>query len=188
MAPSGTAPSDDSLGLGLSRAVTIVCSYDARWPRAFDEEAARLLSILGTLSDGIEHIGSTAVPGLAAKPVLDVAIAFAGRGMLEEAVRRLSQQGYEWRGDSGDAGGVLVVKGPEPARTYYLHLVELDDPQWRRYLLFRDALRLDPRLRDRYAALKLELAERFPSDRLAYVDGKSSFIQETLAGLTSFRA
>ena len=153
--------------LGLSRGAVIVKPYDVRWQNAYAKVEQRLETILEPLSPRIEHIGSTAVPGLAAKPVLDVAIGLSSRSNLDAAVRRLVENGYEWREDAGDAGGVIVVDGPESARTHYLHLVPTDDPQWQRYLSFRDALRRDRVLRDRYAALKVELAERFPANRAA---------------------
>jgi GrpB-like predicted nucleotidyltransferase (UPF0157 family) len=170
--------------LGLRRGTTVVCAYDARWQHEFEREATALRSLLGELTSGVEHIGSTAVPGLAAKPVVDIAIAFAGETKLAEARGRLQDAGYEDRGDQGDDGGVVFAKGPRSSRTHYLHLVAADSDQWIRYLAFRDALRRDSTRRDQYEALKKRLATRFPLDRVSYTRAKNEFIEETLAKLS----
>jgi len=162
--------------LGLARDRVAVRPYDARWPRAFAEEGERLQALLGPLARGIEHVGSTAVPGLAAKPILDVAVAYADAESLAVMRQVLEHAGYEDRGDQGEQGGVVLVKGSHTCRTHHLHLVAEGSAQWRRYLAFRDALRGDESLRSRYATLKAHLARRFPVDRSAYTDGKDAFI------------
>jgi GrpB-like predicted nucleotidyltransferase (UPF0157 family) len=166
--------------LGLARGTTVVRPYDERWPREFEREAAALRALLAGLVTAIEHVGSTAVPGLASKPVLDIAIAYPNRSVLAQARRRLVAARYHDRGELGNAGAVFA-KGPEHARTHLLHLVPAGSPQWADYLRFRDALRRDAELRERYAALKTELAHRFPSDRAAYLEGKRQLIEAALA-------
>jgi GrpB-like predicted nucleotidyltransferase (UPF0157 family) len=176
--------SRDERALGLRRGTTAIHEYDPRWGAEFGLEAALLRTILGEPAPAIEHIGSTAVPGLPAKPVLDVAIALADTAELGRARRRLSASGYEERGDQGDDGGVVFAKGPASARTHYVHLVPHESAQWAGYLAFRAALRRDPIRREAYATLKKDLAARFPSDRVAYQGGKREFIEETI-GLSS---
>jgi GrpB-like predicted nucleotidyltransferase (UPF0157 family) len=166
--------------LGVPRGTTVVRDYDERWAEEFQREARALRDLLGDLPSGIEHVGSTAVPGLPAKPLIDVALAFTNRERLDEARRRLQGAGYDDRGDWDGEGGVIFAKGPESARTHLLHLVEATDEQWNRYLAFRDTLRRDDERRRQYAALKNELAARFPSDRRSYVSGKKHFIEEVL--------
>ena len=163
----------------------MVRSHDPRWAREFDLEAARLRAVLADLAPDIEHVGSTAVPGLAAKPLLDVALAFPDRDTLEWARLRLRELGYDDRGDWESAGGVILAKGPRSGRTHMLHLVEATDPQWARWLIFRDALRTDNVLREAYAVLKTELAARFPLDRANYVAGKRQFIETAIAARQS---
>jgi GrpB-like predicted nucleotidyltransferase (UPF0157 family) len=97
----------------------------------------------------------------------------------------LSAAGYEFRGDLGDDGGVVFAKGPESSRTHYLHLVPAGSVQWFDYVAFRDGLRENQTLRDEYAALKKELAARFPLDRPSYQKGKERFVEETLAASRS---
>lgn len=167
--------------LGVRRGVTRNRAYDPRWADEFEHEATRLADLLASLSPRIAHIGSTAVPGLPAKPLLDIALAFQDRATLETARRTLQAAGYEDRGDLNAAGGVVLAKGPHRSRTHLLHLVEASDGQWERWLAFRDALRGDPVLRAAYAALKADLAKRFPDDRASYAAGKRRFIDEAVA-------
>lgn len=178
----------DDPALGLARDRVVVRPYDDRWPQAFAEESARLRALLGPLARALEHVGSTAVPGLPAKPVLDVAIAYAHRSALEAMRDLLARAGYEDRGDQGEQGGVVFVKGPATRRTHHLHLVAEASAQWRRYLASRDALRRDDSLRARYGALKGALARRFPADRVAYTAGKDDFVADVLAKVAPARA
>jgi len=171
----------DDPALGLRRGTTVVREYDPRWADEFRHEELLLRRTLGDLASGIEHIGSTAVPGLAAKPVLDVAVALVDPSTFAEVRRRLEICGYAYRGDLGSEGGHVFAKGPESGRTHYLHLQDAGSDQWRSYLAFRDALRKDHVRRDAYAALKKDLARRFPADRQSYLAGKAAFIRETLA-------
>ena len=164
----------------MPRGATRLRTYDARWAEEFEREAARLERLLSSLEPRIEHIGSTAVPGLSAKPLLDMALGFRDRTDLESARRTLQDAGYEDRGDLGPAGGVVLAKGPHTCRTHLLHLVETSDGQLLRWTTFRDALRSDPRLRAEYGALKADLASRFPQDRARYTAGKRRFIERCL--------
>jgi GrpB-like predicted nucleotidyltransferase (UPF0157 family) len=162
--------------LGLRRGAVLVREYDDRWPAEYEREKRAVSELLGDLVERIEHVGSTAVPGLASKPMIDMALGFAHRTPLEEGRAHLLSAGYHDRGDLGERGGVVVTKGPESNRTHILHLVLSDSDQWRRFLTFRDVLRADPVLRDEYATLKRGLARRFPENRDAYLSGKVTFI------------
>ena len=173
-------PVTGNLALGVPRGVSSVRPYDARWPHEFDLEAERLRPLLDPLEIRIEHVGSTAVPGLAAKPLLDIALSFADLDALEEGRRRLAADGYDDRGNRGAEGGVIMAKGPGSRRTHMLHLVVASDPQWTLWLAFRDALRRDEARRSAYEALKIDLAARFPLDRESYREGKRAFIEETI--------
>ena len=114
------------------------------------------------------------MPGLLAKPILDLAV-LRRRGT--DVIERLAALGYEFRGDAGDEGGLVFVLSDRPLhRIAHVHVVSDGDPQWSRYLAVRDRLRADPAARAAYAELKLELAARFPRDRPAYTAGKDAFI------------
>ena len=172
----------DGPPLGLQRGRAAVRAYDPRWPREFEREATALRALLGA-QVGIEHVGSTAVPGLAAKPLIDIAIGFADRAALDRGRDALRRAGYDDRGDFGDAGGVILAKGPESNRTHLLHLLESGSRQWHRYQAFRDALRADAGLREEYARLKERLAPTYWDDRQAYLEGKRPFIERTVANV-----
>lgn len=167
--------------LGLARGTTVLRDYDDRWPGEFVREAEQLRSILGEVVVEIDHVGSTAVPGPVAKPVIDIAISFRDAAGVAEGTLRLHAAGYEGGDDMGDEGGIVFAKGPESRRTHFLHLVVADTGQWDRWLRFRDALRADEATRDAYAALKKDLAARFPLDRPSYLNGKAEFILATIA-------
>jgi GrpB-like predicted nucleotidyltransferase (UPF0157 family) len=158
----------------------LLVDYDPGWPAAFESERGRLSEVLGEwLTGPIEHIGSTAVPGLRAKPVLDI---MAGVESLEaslpaiQAVSRLSYVHYPYRAEV-----MHWFCKPSPAhRTHHLHLVPVGSPLWNERLKFRDVLRSDPALAAEYADLKTLLARRYRNDREAYTDAKSAFVARVL--------
>ena len=154
------------------------------WAWVYDRVAATLRESLGGACAGIEHVGSTAVQGMAAKPIIDVAVGMRPAAMSATELRtRIERLGLIHRGDKGSEGGVLFVLESAPAyRIAHVHVVTHGDEAWVRYLAFRDRLRIDPAARESYAALKQRLAERFPDNRAAYTAGKERFIAATLAG------
>jgi GrpB-like predicted nucleotidyltransferase (UPF0157 family) len=130
----------------------------------------------------VEHIGSTAVLGLVAKPILDLSVALAAEADTESVFRKLEQAGYTYRGDAGDEGGLVFVLDARPLhRIAHVHAIRHGDAQWRRYLDVRDRLRSDPRARAAYADLKRDLATKFPHNRAAYTAAKTEFIQRLSA-------
>jgi GrpB-like predicted nucleotidyltransferase (UPF0157 family) len=169
--------------LGLPRGTVSVVAYDARWPALFQAEADRLAAAAarGRLAPLVfEHIGSTAVPGLAAKPILDFMAGHALGADPQPYVAVLVAAGYELRGERGIPERQLLVLGPEAVRTHHLNLVAIDGAFWRQHLAFRECLRAQPDLSVVYAGLKRELAARHAADRGAYTAGKISFIVSVL--------
>ena len=156
-----------------------VVDYDPRWPGQFEEEKARILAAVGPRILAVEHIGSTAVPGLAAKPIIDI---LAGIRHLEDAmecVAPLAAIGYdyvpEFEAELPDRR--YFWKGLREAHTHHVHLVEIGGTFWRRHLAFRDYLRTHPEDARRYAVLKRDLAAKFGADREGYTDAKTAFIR-----------
>lgn len=167
--------------IGLKRHTVRLASHSPAWASLYAAEAASLRRLTAGLLLDIQHVGSTSVPGLTAKPILDIAAALRTREALEPVVSLLCENSYIDRGDGGEQGGYLLVKEAQPdVRIVHLHLVEQADPQWGNYLAFRDTLRADAAVRERYAGLKQQLARQFPHDRRAYTDGKHEFIREVL--------
>jgi len=161
-----------------------IAPYDPAWSKLFEAEAARLHAALpADLVLGIEHIGSTAVPGLAAKPVIDILIATPS---IEEArgraVEQMTALGYAFWADNPKPDRLFFVRGlpPAPHRTHHVHFTELTGEQWRRTLPFRDHLRAHPEAAARYAALKRALADAHRGEREAYTDAKGAFVREIL--------
>ena len=167
--------------IGLRRHTVRVVEHRPEWAALFAEAAEAIRQATAGLHLQIEHVGSTAVPGLPAKPILDITVAVRQRAEIAEVVRRLTPLGYMDRGDGGNEGGWLLVKESAPeVRTIHLHIVEETDPQWRNYLAFRDRLRNDATLREQYAELKRRLGASFPNDRKAYTAAKHEFIRAVL--------
>jgi GrpB-like predicted nucleotidyltransferase (UPF0157 family) len=160
--------------LGLESGTVRIVEYDERWPALFHAEAARLRHACGSLPVSVEHVGSTAVPGLCAKPVLDILVGRPASVASPEYVRPFERAGYEHRGDRGIAGHQFFRRG-QP-RAYHIHLVVRDDALWREYLAFRDHLRAHAGAARRYGELKRALAARYPNDREAYIEGKAGFV------------
>jgi GrpB-like predicted nucleotidyltransferase (UPF0157 family) len=169
------------MSLGLFRETVDLAPYSSEWPREFDSEATRLSSALASLSCAIEHIGSTAVPGLAAKPILDIAVGAPPAAPFDEIRLSLERLGYEYRGDAKDEGGHVFVRETQPRlRTHHLHVVAYEGSQWKAYLSFRDWLRHNASARTAYQAAKQALASEHQHDRRAYTAAKAGIIASLL--------
>lgn len=166
----------------LREQISIV-PYDPNWQRMFAEEKQHLLDCLPNgMIRRIEHFGSTAIPGLAAKPIVDMLVEVTS---LEETKSRivsvLESQGYDyfWRPTRGDDTppfyAWFIKRDATGARTHHIHMIERAFEQWER-LLFRDYLIEHPEIAKEYEALKLRLANEYPNDRIAYTEGKSDFV------------
>lgn len=161
----------------------VIVPYDAGWPRRFDTERVLLARVLAPwLAGGIQHIGSTAIPGLAAKPIIDM---MAGVRDLEEAraaFEPLGEQGYIHAPHRpGIAHHFVKPSLHLPETTHGLHLTEPGSDLWRERLAFGDVLRAEAGLRAEYAALKLRLASEHPADVDAYTNAKRAFVARVLA-------
>ena len=152
--------------------------YDPAWPERFAIERARLLQLFPETFLGIEHVGSTAVAGLAAKPVIDIMAGVASLRVADELLEPLCKTGYdtskEFNATLKDRRWLMLHK--DGKRTHHLHLVIYGETDWRRMLAFRDALRADRNLAERYESLKRNLAEQHAGNRDAYTAAKTGFI------------
>lgn len=160
-----------------------IVPYDPAWVKAFEAEKAHLLACLpGGLVGRIEHFGSTAIPGLSAKPVIDILVEVRSLEETKAAVVPiLEAQGYEyfWRPSFGDDVppfyAWFIKRNPAGARTHHIHMIESGFEMWDR-LYFRDYLIIRPDCALRYEILKLGLVREYPNDRVAYTKGKTQFI------------
>ena len=159
--------------------MVLIENYDPRWPAVFAALRAKLAATLGDLAAAIEHVGSTAVPGLAAKPILDIDVLLPSAEDLPLAIERLAQLGYRHQGDLGISGREAFTT-PSGVTPHHLYVCRPDSPAFRRHILFRDYLRTHPDDAQAYADLKRRLATRFLGDRAAYTEGKSEFVSAIL--------
>jgi GrpB-like predicted nucleotidyltransferase (UPF0157 family) len=158
-----------------------IVEYDAAWPGLFEAERRTLERVPPAgLVLTIEHAGSTAIPGLAAKPIIDIFLAVtsinAARAALVEPIKSL---GYVYWEDNPDRSAMFFVKGMPPfgvRRTHHIHVMQPDVPRWERVMLFRDYLRENPEEATTYLALKHDLARQHANDREAYTRAKDTYV------------
>ena len=164
--------------IGLEKGTVKLAPHTELWHQLFGEEEARLRDAIGEHVVAIEHVGSTAICGLSAKPIIDIAAAAREVSDAERCVRPLENIGYQYRGENGIVGRYYFVKG-EP-RTHHLHMVGVSSDFWKNHLLFRDYLRKHREVAEEYERVKRDLAIQHERDREAYTEGKSRFIEEVL--------
>lgn len=170
----------NTTSLGLSDDHVALAPYAEAWSGAFTAEAALLRGLLGAKALGVEHVGSTAIPGIKAKPILDIMLGIVTLDDAPDLAKALESLRYEFRPKAGIPEEHVFVKGAP--RTHILHVVAINGPAWRQKLAFRDALRADPDLAGAYDRLKASLSDRFPTDRAAYTEGKTDFVRAVVAG------
>ncbi len=165
----------------LNRPICVV-DYDSRWPRLFEQEKERIGAALGGALVLVEHIGSTAVPGLAAKPVIDIGLGLRSLAEAPALIPAIESLGYIYEPALEQAlpQRRFFWRGTRLVHTHHLHLAEVADPVLLRPLRFRDYLRRHPQAAREYGDLKKELAKTCKQDLDAYVAGKTAFIEGIL--------
>jgi GrpB-like predicted nucleotidyltransferase (UPF0157 family) len=167
-------PSDEQI-----RPAIVICDYDPSWSNGFRELESLLMAKLGTLVRAVEHVGSTAVPGLAAKPILDIDVVIDSWREFDAVKLKLEALGYRHEGDLGiPEREAFRWTGGAPA--HHLYVCASSSPELQRHLKFRNILKADPVLAARYAALKRSAAERYRHDREGYTGAKAAFIEAVL--------
>ena len=165
----------------MGEAPVEIVDYDANWPENFRAEHAALEAVLKPwLAGAIEHIGSTAIVGMPAKPVIDIMAGVADLEGSRPAIEAVSQLGYVYFPYRPDVMH-WFCKPSAAFRTHHLHLVPVGSRRWEECLAFRDAIRNDATRAKEYAALKMRLATEFRFDREAYTEGKTPFVRRVLS-------
>jgi GrpB-like predicted nucleotidyltransferase (UPF0157 family) len=168
-------------GLGLDRREVRLSPHNPDWVTLGARECAAVTALLGPLAVAVVHVGSTAVPGLEAKPILDIAAAVRDQVPIDDVVSRLCAKGsYAYDGDRRDDGGLLFVRGEGTFRTVHVHVVGQGSRAWEDYLRFHALLRDDPDARDAYQTAKRQLARTFARDRPGYTKAKGIVVEELL--------
>jgi GrpB-like predicted nucleotidyltransferase (UPF0157 family) len=156
----------------------IVVAYNANWANQYEQEKHQILLALGDAVKNIQHIGSTSIPGLAAKPIIDMLLGLKQIPPLPMQVSSLEAIGYSYHGEFGIPGRHYFRKGMP--RTHQIHAVLIDSEFWERHILFRDFLRNHPEAAQRYETLKRKLAQEFKRDRTSYTNSKTPLIEQLL--------
>lgn len=157
--------------------ITVV-NYDPEWPSKYVRERDYITEILKENCISIYHIGSTSVPGLAAKPIIDIMAVVRSLEKVDTVAEKFSEIGYEYLGEFGITGRRYLRKGGDE-RTHQIHIFQADD--WNnigRHLAFRDYMHTHEKERNEYAKIKKDLAQKFPYDIDGYCDGKENFVRE----------
>jgi GrpB-like predicted nucleotidyltransferase (UPF0157 family) len=168
----------------------LIADYDPVWPRLFEDERQRLHAAVGEWAIAIEHVGSTAVPGLAAKPIIDIGVALRSFEDALKCITPLFELGYQCLGEYGIPGRIFFRKLTDAplagqthsgvARTHHVHMYQQDHYEFVQQILFRDYIRSHPEVAREYERLKHRLAEEH-SDMNEYAMAKSDFVQDILA-------
>lgn len=163
--------------IGLKRGTVQVVPYNSEWTQLFQKEKARLKAALGDRIHDVEHIGSTSVPGLVAKPIIDMIASVDSLEVYKVLTQPLESLGYEFMPERVFSDRIFFPKGPRENRTHHLSLVLKDSPGWHGPIQFRDYLMANSKAREEYQELKLELANKYPSERASYTKAKETMIQ-----------
>lgn len=166
--------------LGLQRGLVQIVPYTADWAEQYKDEEMKFFSEIEAYAVDIQHIGSTSVPGLDAKPILDILIGLRNLADGITCIDNLKKLGYEYKGENGIPGRLFFSKGGGGVRTHHVHMVVWQGDLWKRHLLFRDYLRDNPEVARQYADLKRRLAVKYSNDRKMYTDSKMEFISNII--------
>ena len=164
--------------VGLERGKVELENHREEWRREYGKEVSRLKSIAGAKIEGFEHIGSTSVEGIKAKPVIDMIAVVESLEDADKLVSVLEDNGYEHRPNGDMEDRIFLAKGPENKRTHYLSLTEKESDFYQRTTAFRDYLNSHPAEAEKYCELKEELAEKHSDERGKYTEKKDEFIEK----------
>ena len=160
----------------------VVLTYDEQWKNDFLQIKAELTNVLGQLAIEIEHVGSTSVQGLSAKPIIDIDVVIKEYNELKNVISALEKIGYQHEGNLGIAGReAFQYDGNEHLRKHHLYVCPEDSPELKRHIAFRDYLQTHPDAVREYSRIKEEGAELYPDDIDRYIEHKSPFIEKIYA-------
>ncbi len=164
--------------IGLKRNIVILAPYTPEWAKLFVEEKNLLQTLIGKYVMDIQHIGSTSIPEMIAKPIIDIGISIVEFEKGKECIKLIESLGYKYKGENEIPRRHYFVKGD--TRTHHIHMLEYNSEEWKNHIIFRDFLIKNPQIAKKYIQLKKELAKKFRNDRLSYSNGKSEFIEHIL--------
>lgn len=166
--------------MALKRGIVELESYNEEWSKEYKREEELLKKVLGDKIKEIHHVGSTSIKGLKAKPVIDILIVIDSLDSISVIEKLLKPYDYENRGQQGISDRYFFVKGPEDARTHYVHFVEPKSNTYYNQVYFKKYLIEHPEYIKKYCDLKQDLAEKYADERPKYTKGKNDFIAEVI--------
>jgi GrpB-like predicted nucleotidyltransferase (UPF0157 family) len=166
--------------IGLRRGVVSLAKHNAKWKNLFEREKRLLLKKFPNIILEIEHGGSTAIPNIPAKPIIDIFVAVKSLKNLDKIKSSLEKLGYEYHGSDGVNGRILYTKGSPKITTHHLHFVERKGNEWKNNNLIKNYFLEHPEVAREYADLKIKLAKEYPNDRKSYTSGKDTFIKSII--------
>jgi GrpB-like predicted nucleotidyltransferase (UPF0157 family) len=171
----------------MARKIKVV-PHDPNWSNLFKAEADELTAIFGQEVAAIHHIGSTAIPNIRAKPIIDILVKVHDIEKIDEFNEAIMELGYQPKGEFGIPGRRFFIKGDDATRTHHVHMFQAGGPEVERYLNFRDYMMAHPEEAQAYSRLKEELVREFPEDIEGYMEGKDGFIKEIDRKAKAWRA
>lgn len=165
--------------MGLKVGTVKLEKYNLHWKKLFEDENEKLLKIFGALAIEIEHVGSTSIEGLSAKPIIDIAVALKSLDDFKKVKHYFDNEPYSIKEDSVN-NEILVRKGSEENRTHFIHIMELNSKRYKDTIIFRDYLRKHKDVLKKYEELKIDLASKYRDNRKMYSASKNDFIEEVI--------
>ena len=166
--------------VGLKRGVVKLKKHNSNWKELFDKERKRLFKEFPNVIIEISHGGSTAIPNISAKPIIDMFVAVESLKNVELIKEKLEKLGYQFYGQDEVSERVLYTKGKADMRTHHLHFVKNKSNEWKNHILLKEYYLQHPEIAKKYSELKVKLAKKYPSDRKAYTHGKDKFIKSVI--------
>jgi GrpB-like predicted nucleotidyltransferase (UPF0157 family) len=163
--------------LSVKPYVVEVVPYNPNWASLFQTEAEQIIKVLGEEVVKIHHVGSTAIPGIYAKPIIDFLVEVRHIDIIDNFNENMQTIGYEAHGEYGIPGRRFFTKEQNHKRTHHVHIFRTRDPEFQRHLAFRDYLNAHPEEAQRYSRLKQKLAHEFSKNSVSYTSGKDDFIR-----------
>lgn len=175
------------MGFGLRRSTVALEPHNDAWEENAQQTICKLRGIMGKSLVGAQHIGSTAIKGICAKPIIDIVVGVSDFVVLPALNSALAENGFIARGQDLPEQ-YLYICGENDIRTHHIHIVKYGSEAWQNYLNLRDYLNCHPDDAQAYAALKASLAAKYPADRVTYTEMKSALIREILTKAAKWRA
>lgn len=173
--------------MGVQRTIVVV-PYNSIWPQMYEEEAARISAVFGSELVSIHHIGSTSIPGLSAKPIIDIMLIVRSVETVDAFNPAMIELGYEPKGENGISGRRYFQKGGQLKRSHHVHAYESTSLEVKRHLDLRDYLIVHPAEAKQYGDLKKELAQKFTYDIQGYMQGKDAFVKMIIDRAAEWRS